>query len=184
MTCLDSKVKSGHRDSFEDCSFVNVAGEKTSEDLLRYAMDALSRRRNLEIKGWNVMEDHSVSPGRYVLFLETDPVIRPEDRGLCRDILEEELSAASDFYWHYIRDGHLTGKKLICVQPQTYRLYRDLILYQGTSPSQIKPVYRKVVRGTYPLTTLPWPKLTASRTVPPFHFKADPLAHILVWTPM
>ena len=120
---------------------LNVAGEKTSEDLLQYAVDAFSRRRNLKIMGWSVYEDHSISPGRYILFLETDPGIRAEDRDLCRDILEEELSAASDFYRQYIRDGHLSPMKLVCLQSQTYQLYRELMVYKGTSPNQMKPVH-------------------------------------------
>ena len=120
---------------------VNVAGEKTSEDLLQYAVDALCRRRNLGITGWSVLEDHSISPGRYVVFLETDPVIRPEDRGTCRDILEEELASASDFYRQYIGDGHLSPMKLVCLQPQTYQLYRELMIYKGASSNQMKPVH-------------------------------------------
>lgn len=120
---------------------LNVAGEKTSEELLRHAVDVLSRRKNLKIAGWSAYEDHSVSPGRYVLFLETDPVIPPEDRGSCRDILEEALAAASDFYREYIGDGHLSPMKLKCLQPQTYRLYRDLMIYKGFSPNQMKPVH-------------------------------------------
>ena len=120
---------------------LNVAGEKTSEDLLQYAVDALSCRRNLQIMGWSVCEDHSISPGRYILFLETDPVIRTEDRGLCRNILEEELAYASDFYRNYIRDGHLSPMKIACLQPQTYQLYRELMIYKGASPNQLKPVH-------------------------------------------
>ena len=115
--------------------------QKTSEDLLQYAVDALCRRRNLGITGWSVLEDHSISPGRYVVFLETDPVIRPEDRGTCRDILEEELASASDFYRQYIGDGHLSPMKLVCLQPQTCQLYRELMIYKGASSNQMKPVH-------------------------------------------
>ena len=120
---------------------LNVAGEKTSEDLLRHAVDAFAGRKELKIEGWSVYEDHSVSPGRYVIFIETDPVISAGDRLACRDILEEELAAANEFYREYIGDGHLAPMKLLCLQPQTYSLYRELMIYKGASPNQMKPVH-------------------------------------------
>ena len=71
--------------------------------------------------------------------METEPEIREEEK--VRDILEKKLSEASEYYDHYVRDGILGPLELIPLQPQTYALYRDVQIWRGANPNQLKPVH-------------------------------------------
>ena len=127
--------------AYRKSQLLNVAGEKTSEELLQYSVHELEREMDINVAEWSVYEDHSLSPGRYVVFLETYPEIEEKDRERCRDILESKLAKANDFYAQYITDGHLSQMKVVFVMPQTYMLYREMMAYKGAITNQMKPVH-------------------------------------------
>lgn len=129
------------RFSYRKSQIINVVGEKTSEELFQYAVNELEKEMGINVAEWGVYEDHSISPGRYVVFLETDPEVKGKDREKSRDILEKKLAKANDFYRHYIKNGQLSPMKVVFVMPQTYMLYREVMAYKGASINQMKPVH-------------------------------------------
>ena len=48
---------------------------------------------------------------------------------------------ANDYYREYIENGHLGRMELVVLQPETYALYRDMLIYKGASANQLKPVH-------------------------------------------
>ena len=51
------------------------------------------------------------------------------------------FSVFDDYYAQYRQDGKLGPLELILLQPQTFALYRDIQIWNGASPNQLKPVH-------------------------------------------
>lgn len=120
---------------------LNVAGEKTNEQHVQRAVDRLTEDTGVNVVEWTVHADYDVTPPRYIVFVETDPQIEPNMKPVVRDTLEKGLAEANSYYAEYIEDGHLGPMELVVLQPQTYELYRDLLIYKGASPNQLKPAH-------------------------------------------
>ena len=73
--------------------------------------------------------------------METDPEIEPYKKQKIRNLLEEKLSEASEHYAHYRQEEKLGPLKLILLQPQTFALYRDVQIWNGASPNQLKLIH-------------------------------------------
>jgi len=58
-----------------------------------------------------------------------------------RDLLDEKLAEASEYYAHYRQEKKLGPLELILLQPQTFALYRDVQVWNGASPNQLKPIH-------------------------------------------
>ena len=125
--------------SYRRNQVLSIAGEKTTEQMIQRAMDRLKERAGIGIVEWSAFADYSTSPARYVMFIEPEGEVTDKDE--LRDILEEELADIHEFYGHFINDGVLGPMKLVLLQPQTYALYRDIRIWNGANPNQLKPVH-------------------------------------------
>ena len=83
----------------------------------------------------------------YVYLLE----LRSRPEGLetetIRRCLKEKLLLANKNIAHHFEDGYLGDIRLVLLQPETYLLYRDVMVMKGTSASQLKPVH--VIRNEF-----------------------------------
>ena len=95
----------------------------------------------INIVEWSACADYSTSPARYLLFIETEPEIEREKKQEIRDLLDEKLAEASEYYAHYRQEKKLGPLELILLQPQTFALYRDVQVWNGASPNQLKPIH-------------------------------------------
>lgn len=127
--------------SYRRHQILNIAGEKTHEDMIQYSINSLKEQADINIVEWSVCADYSTSPARYLFFLETDPEVEPENREKMQSLLEKGLAEASEYYAHYRQEKKLGSLELIFLQPQTYALYRDIQIWNGASPNQLKPVH-------------------------------------------
>ena len=119
---------------------VSIAGEKTNEEALRYAVREFSLEMGLHVNEYSVYADEKTSPGHYVLFIEPDRIVPKELHERCRNVMESTLMQANPAYGDMIRDGVLGPLEIIFLQQQTYQLYRDLMIMKGHSANQLKPV--------------------------------------------
>ena len=119
---------------------ISIAGEKTNEDCIRYVAEKVSERINIDIMDYSIYADQSVEPGRYHLLMEAKRHVPNAFLDECRDTAEEALSYANPSYGSKIKDNILSPMLLNFVQPETYLLYRDIMLRRGISENQIKPV--------------------------------------------
>lgn len=120
---------------------LNITGEKTTEDTIQYAVDRMSEKTGLKVVEWSVYADYSLSPARYVLFIEPVRPLSAEQEHQLRDLLEEGIAEKNESYARHLENGTLSPLKLEILEMQTYRLYRDLLIYKGASANQIKPVH-------------------------------------------
>ena len=119
---------------------VSIAGEKTNEEALQWAVTEFSRATGIRVIDYSVFADEASEPGHYVMLLEPEQVVKKESLAWCRDVLESKLMQANPSYGDMIRTGVLSPMELVFLQQQTYQLYRDLMDMKGVTANQQKPV--------------------------------------------
>lgn len=125
----------------------NIRGEKTSEAAVRNAVEETEKTLGIEVTDYSIYADTDAVPPAYVIFMELRS--RPEgvDNEAIRKCLEEKLIQANRNIAHHFEAGYLGDLQLALVQPETYLLYRDVMIMRGTSASQLKPV--NVIRNEF-----------------------------------
>ena len=125
---------------YRKSQMLSIAGEKTNEEAVRWSIGQFMKETGVRVSDYSIYGDLDTKPGHYVLFMEPDQVILPEDVEKYREVIEEKLMQANPSYGEKIRTGILGKTELIFVQQQTYQLYRDMMIMKGVSQNQLKPV--------------------------------------------
>lgn len=120
---------------------VNLAGEKTNESALIWTIEQLEKESKVPITDYSIYADSDTLPGRYILLIEPREHQSKEMKKVLRDIADEKMGIANPSYGSKVKDSILLPMSLEFVQPETYYLYRDLLLFRGVSENQIKPVH-------------------------------------------
>ncbi|MBO4914431.1 MAG: GH3 auxin-responsive promoter family protein [Oscillospiraceae bacterium] len=125
----------------------NIRGEKTSEAAVRNMVEETEKTLGIEVTDYSIYADTDAVPPAYVILMELRS--RPEgvDNEAIRKCLKEKLIQANKNIAHHFEEGYLGDLQLALVQPETYLLYRDVMIMRGTSASQLKPV--NVIRNEF-----------------------------------
>ena len=119
---------------------ISLAGEKTSEEAVRWAMEVFERETKIRINDYSIYADRSTSPAHYTMLVEPSRIV-PKDRlEYCRDMMERCFKIANPTYSDVLHSGAIGKMEVVFLQQETYRLYRDMMILKGTSPNQLKPV--------------------------------------------
>ena len=117
---------------------LNIAAEKTTEQHVSSAMERAFRDLGLTLVDYTSLSDTSVSPGRYVFFVE----LREGSRygtDTISNALEKELCNANPAYGRIRSKGKLGMSKTIVVREGTFRGYKEgIIKKRGISRTQLK----------------------------------------------
>lgn len=119
---------------------VSIAGEKTTEESVSWAVKAFAKEVGCELVDYSVYADVAISPGRYVIFIETEKPLAKDRYGEYRNVIEEKLGIANPSIRSKVKSGVLSPSEISFVQEETYALYRDLMIMRGISGNQLKPV--------------------------------------------
>lgn len=119
---------------------VSIAGEKTTEECISWAVKEFAKDAQCELVDYSVYADVAVSPGRYVIIMETEKRMSKENQDEYRLIIEEKLGIANPSIGSKVKSGILSPSEITFVQEETYALYRDLMIMRGISGNQLKPV--------------------------------------------
>ncbi|AFA49368.1 GH3 auxin-responsive promoter family protein [Acetobacterium woodii] len=119
---------------------VSIAGEKTTEESVSWAVKEFAKEVGCELVDYSVYADVAVSPGRYVIFIETEKPLAPNRYDELRNVIEEKLGIANPSIRSKVKSGVLSPSEIAFVQEETYALYRDLMIMRGISGNQLKPV--------------------------------------------
>lgn len=119
---------------------VSIAGEKTTEESVAWAVKEFAKEVGCDLVDYSVYADTVISPGRYVVFIETEKKLPKEKHDEYRKIMGEKLNIANPSIASKVKSGVLSPSDIKFVQDQTYALYRDLMMMRGVSGNQIKPV--------------------------------------------
>ena len=125
----------------------NIRGEKTSEAAVRNMVEETEKALGIEVADYSIYPDTDSTPPSYVILLELESCPKDVSPEMIRKCLMEKLLVANGNIAHHFEDGYLGDLRLILLQPQTYLLYRDVMIMKGTSASQLKPVH--VIRNEF-----------------------------------
>ncbi|MGN1086508.1 MAG: GH3 auxin-responsive promoter family protein [Porcipelethomonas sp.] len=120
---------------------VSIMGEKTTEIALRAAAENTAKELGFELIDFTLYPDLDATPVRYVYFMEIDKVpegLKPKE---IRFILEKNLAKANPSMGDKVKKGICGATKLNILEPETYMLFRDLMLSKGVASGQLKPVH-------------------------------------------
>lgn len=117
---------------------ISVLGEKTTELVLRGVAEHVERELGYSMEDFSVFGDVDSVPMRYVMLMEAtlpeglDPgaVVAELDKGLCE---------GNPSYGDKVAKGMLDHLRLLFLQPETYLLYRDVMISKGAASAQLKP---------------------------------------------
>ena len=117
---------------------VSLMGEKTTELALRTAAEKTAQECGF------LLVDSSVYPDtdniQYVYIMEIDRVPQDMTEEKVVSCLEKYLAQANPSYGEKVRNGLIKPVKIIYSQPETYVLYKEMLLMKGNSIAQLKPV--------------------------------------------
>ena len=119
---------------------VNLAAEKTTEEHLNHAVQALAEAIDCPIDDYCLYIDYDVDPARYVLLIEPGHDLPVERIKEYAALFEEKLCNANVEYEVVRADRSIGDPVVLLQQQQTHALWREFKIYKGSSPNQVKPV--------------------------------------------
>ena len=127
--------------SYRKSQLVSMYGEKVTETALRTAVEGMAAESGMPVLEYSVYADAGTDPGHYVMLLESDREVPPEEWPRLSELLNRKLCEIHESYNKKIQQKIMLPLEVKFVEPQTYALYRDLKVMGGTSPNQIKPLH-------------------------------------------
>lgn len=124
---------------------VSIMGEKTTEVALRTAAEDTAKEMGFNMIDFSVYPDVNFVPPRYIYFMEIDEMPEGLKAKEIRFALERNLAKANPSMGDKVKKGICAPTKLNILEPDTYNLYRDLMVMKGTASAQLKPV--RVIRN-------------------------------------
>ncbi len=125
----------------------NIRGEKTSEAAIRHMIEETEKALGVEISDYSLYADTDAVPPTYDVLMEFRKRPDDVDDEKLQSCLKDKLIEANKNIAHHIEDGYLGVPVPVILQPETYLLYRDVMIMKGTSASQLKPV--QVIRNEF-----------------------------------
>lgn len=124
---------------FRRNQLVNLAAEKTNDEQMSWAIREFEKATGSKVMDYSIYPDTECKPPRYMVIMEADPIPEQSIDELS-DIMHEKLSLANPDVDEVYRHGTISKTRVAFVQPETYLLYRELMVRKGASANQLKPV--------------------------------------------
>ncbi|MDO5329377.1 MAG: GH3 auxin-responsive promoter family protein [Coriobacteriia bacterium] len=118
---------------------VSIFGEKTGEDMFNDAIAAVEKKLGIDIVDYSAFEDKESEKSRYGLFVEIGDNSRKVTKEQLTRALDLELCSCNSSYKKCRESKMLSIINLTYLQPETYILLNEMLLYRGFSTAQIKP---------------------------------------------
>ena len=119
---------------------VSIMGEKTTEVAIQAAAENTAKELGFELIDFSMYPDTESSPVRYAYFMELGKVPEGLRAKEIRYVLEKKLAQANPSMGEKVRNGKCGATRLNILEPESYMLYRDLMLSKGVASGQLKPV--------------------------------------------
>lgn len=126
--------------SFRRDQTISIMGEKTTEKALTAAIHNTAEELGFTLVDFSVYADVEASPMRYQYFVEIENVPANISPKIIRATLDKYLAEANPSMGEKIRTKTCGDTRLNFLEPESYKLYRDMMTARGTAAIQIKPV--------------------------------------------
>ena len=120
---------------------INLIAEKTTEAAIDVTVRNTAEKIGFPLSDYCVYPDPDCSPNKYVFLIEPDVEGSVKDMEELARVIYDELSIANPVFKECVEEGDLQKPEVHLLQPETSLLYRDMMIYKGSSPSQLKPVH-------------------------------------------
>lgn len=117
---------------------LNMVSEKTTEDHALKALNNTFLQFKLNMTDYTTIADNSVSPGKYIFFLEIKEKLNETELHLLQNTLDKELCKANGSYKRHRLNGELGRLNIKVVTEGTFYNFKNILINDGTSKSQIK----------------------------------------------
>ncbi len=117
---------------------LNMVSEKTTEDHLREAISKTIKKLNLSLVDYTTLEDNSITPGRYIFYLEFNEEVSSNKIKFIEDTLDKELQKANLAYGRFRNNNRLACLSINIVRRNTFDIIKRYLISKGVSKSQIK----------------------------------------------
>lgn len=124
---------------------LDLAGEKTSEPVMREAVLEAARHWGAELVDFSTRADYAAAPERYEVFVEVTDPQAPERSGAPAHTVDAALQLGNPGYKLLRTSQRLAPATLHLLRPGTFSELKALLVAQGASPVQVK-VPRVLVR--------------------------------------
>lgn len=115
---------------------LNMASEKTTEEHVRVAVNNTVKVLNLNIKDYTTRVDNSISPGRYVFYIE---FINPNiSNDKVEGILDDELRKTNRAYDRFRNNNSILRIKVVMLRKGTFENLKEKLIEKGTANGQLK----------------------------------------------
>lgn len=118
---------------------LSLTGEKINEENLRDAAYETEHELGFDLIDFSAYADSDSSPMRYVFLMEIEDL----PKGLTREIIQERLNEhfcdTDPVLAYKIKKGLIGKTELHFLQPETYLLYKELMIARGIPSAQVKP---------------------------------------------
>ena len=117
---------------------LNMVSEKTTEDHLTNSIKNTMQSLNLTLLDYTTLADNSISPGRYVFYIEIQEKASLSLKNKIEKTLDMELRKSNLAYDRFRGKNRLTNLKVQLVKPKTFYRIKELLQSKGISKNQIK----------------------------------------------
>ena len=134
-------------DYLNDCPYINfssrkgtllnITGEKTSEEQMVKAVEAVAKAAGIDIKDWAVYCSIDEFPYNYILLLEAEDGM---DLRPFAEVAHEKLKEVNPQYAYFTSIVKIGPIEIENLEPGTHKAWVDLQMSRGTPFSQVKPV--------------------------------------------
>jgi hypothetical protein len=119
---------------------LNIAGEKTSQQMLDWSVNQMADKYNISLVGHSVYADIDSHPGHYVLFVEADNEVPSDKLEEMAAYFDKKLSDSNLFISDATNTGTLGKTELRVLKKGTYDRYSDILKRDGANLNQVKPI--------------------------------------------
>ncbi|MBR6522560.1 MAG: GH3 auxin-responsive promoter family protein [Oscillospiraceae bacterium] len=120
---------------------VSIMGEKTSEQALTAAIQNTADELGFTLVDYSVYPDMNSVPVRYQYFVEVENVPSELNPKIIREVLEKYIAEANPSMGQKVKSKVCGDTRLNFLEPETYLLYKDMMIAKGTASTQVKPVH-------------------------------------------
>lgn len=117
---------------------LNMVSEKTTEEHALNAVTNTFKTLGSSFEDYSVVPDNSISPGRYVFYIEAKDSLNNITAGSPSSILDKELCKANISYDRHRSKGNLAEAKVKLVKEGTFAKIKKIKTDKGISKNQFK----------------------------------------------
>lgn len=117
---------------------LNMVSEKTTENHVTSALQKIVKEFNFNLVDYTTYADNSITPGRYIIYIEIENYYSKEGLFMLESKLDLELQNANLAYKRFRQRNRLRKLKVKLLKRGTFSKYKKYLLDKSDSANQIK----------------------------------------------